>query len=286
MATRVPPGFSLTQLDEIMPSLVDNGLPGNAEFLACDTTPKDWATEVVVISVWHGFLPMGGAGMLLPKIHDFRCVLKPQDCHVGRKSKRRAKGFELTISEAFDEVVRLIQKHTFTSCPGDCWLTDELAAIWKAANGLKKAKDRGIRFHSVELRHVESGRIVAGEIGYTCGSVYSSCTGFSLKDEFPGLGSVQLVALGAWLHACGFTIWDLGMELDYKRELGGRPVPRAQWAAIIRMHRQDRIPGLASPPPGKASAVTLIQHLKAGEDGKEVDTSAQHASVPAVAQAA
>ena len=73
-----------------------------------------------------------------------------------------------------------------------------------------------MRFLSIELWHSETGDLVAGEIGYTCGSVYSSCTGFSIKDKYPGAGCVQLAALGAWLAKRGFKVWDLGMELDYK----------------------------------------------------------------------
>ena len=52
-----------------------------------------------------------------------------------------------------------------------------------------------------------------------------------MKDKYPGAGSVQLAALGAWLVKQGFQLWDLGMELEYKLEMGARVVPRSDWAA-------------------------------------------------------
>merc|ERR1712031_140188 len=79
--------------------------------------------------------------------------------------------------------------------------------------------------------------LVAGEIGYTVGGIYSSCTGFALKNEFPGCGTLQLVALGKWLQQRGFALWDLGMALDYKKKLGGKEQPRHMWAACVRRLR-------------------------------------------------
>lgn len=231
--------MSLEDLDQILPKLVDNGIPGGAheEFLFHDLDDKQRATQLIALLVWHGYLPMGGMGMLLAKIHLNRTGLKPGDVHIGRKTRRRAKGFVLTVDTAWDEVVRGIQEHTWTNTKGDCWLTSDLASLYKAVNNLPADQRRGVAFHSVELRHAASGRVVAGEIGYTCGSCYSSATGFCLKEEFPGVGAVQLSALGRLLHCSGFRFWDLGMELGYKLELGCKTVARKEWAANIRQLR-------------------------------------------------
>lgn len=223
--------MSLEDLDEILPRLVDQGLPDGGEFLAARLESTQRTADIIAVAVWHGFLPMATRGMLLPKLHHERCILDPGVIHSGKRVQKKAKGFHLTVDRAWSEVVRLIQEHTYTSHKGDCWLSDELAHSYEATARVGgKWRRGGIAFHSVELWHTASGTLVAGEIGYTCGSVYSSCTGFTLKDKYPGAGSVQLAALGAWLVRCGFELWDFGMELDYKLQLGGRVVPRSEWA--------------------------------------------------------
>merc|ERR1712039_727568 len=98
---------------------------------------------------------------------------------------------------------------------------------------------------------------VAGEIGYTCGAIYTSCTGFTLKDEYPGSGSVQIAALARWLERSGFVLWDLGMELEYKIEIGGRTIPRAEWAKQIRVARSASV-SLVSPSDAEADIAVLI----------------------------
>lgn len=226
----------LEKLDLILPQLVDKGLPDGGEFLLADLDSSERTSVLIALLIWHGYLPMGGMGMLLPKIHKERCILRPNEVHIGKKVRKRAKGFHLSINRAWSAVVSSIQKLTYTHSKGDCWLTDEIAAAYEAVGRVDSQWRRTgrIRFHSVELWHTASGELVAGEIGYTCGRVYSSCTGFTRKEEYPGTGSVQLVALGRWLARCGFELWDLGMELDYKLELGGQMVQRSDWALKIR----------------------------------------------------
>jgi len=231
----------------MLPQLVDQGLPGGGEFLVCDLGDQRRAAQIVALLVYHGFLPMGGMGMLLPKIHKARCILPPAKVHVGRKTRRRAKGFRMTVDTAWAVVVANIQEHTFTHHKGDCWLSDELATVYEAVQQLPEAERRNVSFHSVEIWHCESGNLAAGEIGYTCGSCYSSCTGFCLKDEYPGAGSAQLGALGRWLARCGYQLWDLGMELDYKIALGGVMVSRKEWADRVRQTRSDAVARLRPP---------------------------------------
>lgn len=255
---RIPVNMPLEDLDRILPQLVDTGLPDGGEFLFADLTDDERTPQLIALLIWHGFLPMGGMGMLLPKIHRERCIMSPQELHIGRKVRRRAKGFHLTVDGAWPVVVDHIQRLTYTTHQGDCWLTDNLARTYQAVDQVHGRWRRGgVRFHSVELWHTESGELVAGEIGYTCGSIYSSCTGFTRKDKFPGTGSVQLAALGRWLQRCGFAIWDLGMEMDYKSDLGGRLIQRSEWASNVRSLREAEA-SLSQPGDGEADAHQLI----------------------------
>eukprot|EP00930_Biecheleria_cincta_P033666 TRINITY_DN23323_c0_g1_i1.p1 TRINITY_DN23323_c0_g1~~TRINITY_DN23323_c0_g1_i1.p1 ORF type:complete len:316 (-),score=83.19 TRINITY_DN23323_c0_g1_i1:261-1121(-) len=222
------------------------------------TLSREHTPRMIAKAAWQGFLPMyeKGQGLVLLKLHRSRCILAPGAVHVGKQSRKKASQFRISVNEAFSEVVKGVQQHTFTEEPGDCWLADEFAEMYRLVNSLPESERRGVAFHSVELWHKESGRLAAGELGYTVGNIYSSCTGFSLKHDFPGSGTCQLVALGKLLQRCGFELWDLGMELDYKLELGGTMQPRASWIAQVRRLRD--IPTALNSPVDVSSIKELL----------------------------
>lgn len=218
----------------------------------------DHTSAMAAAAAYHGYLPMyeKSQRLLLLKLHQSRCMLRPGAVHIGRQVKKKAAQFRLSVDEAFREVVKATQEHTFTEQLGDCWLADEMAESYRRVNDLPERERRGVSFHSVELWHIESGRLVAGEIGYTVGSIYSSATGFARKKEFPGVGILQLAALGKLLERCGFTIWDLGMELDYKKEMGGEMQPRRTWLDHVRKLRD--VPVVLKSPDVGLSAKELV----------------------------
>jgi hypothetical protein len=78
--------------------------------------------------------------------------------------------------------------------------------------------------------------LVAGELGYSVGAVYTSLTGFATES---GTGTVQLTCLGRWLEASGFLLWDLGMEMEYKFDLGAVLVPRHSFVRSVRLVGQE-----------------------------------------------
>jgi hypothetical protein len=64
----------------------------------------------------YGFLPMAGQCFadlicLLPKLHKERCLMMSlkDDLKISRGAKKRSRHFEVTIDEAFDEVIKAIQ---------------------------------------------------------------------------------------------------------------------------------------------------------------------------------
>lgn len=230
---------------------------------------------LIAKAAWHGYLPMftKRENLVLLKMHTARTTLAPGSIHIGRQSRKKAGQFRITVDEAFDEVVKLVNQHTFTSTPGDCWLTQQFADLYKAANMLPEDIRRGVRFHSVELWHNESGELVAGDIGYTVGSIYSSATGFALKDKFPGCGTLMLCALGMLLQRGGFELWDLGMEMDYKKDLGAEVHPRTSWLACVHKLRQNsaRLEGQAATATTKELLVVSKEQL-AKENTELADT--------------
>jgi Leu/Phe-tRNA-protein transferase len=212
-------------------------------------------TSIVARTAAAGFMPMGleiwGEEILIVKSHAMRCVLAPQAVHVSRGARRRGRGYSLRID------------HDFTGCLEELvahwpkrWLTGSLCAVLRelhespiqvpddvrantnANRGAGKGRviGRAVQTHSVEL--VSSSGRVAGEIGYTCGSVYSSMSGYHTKS---GTGSAQLAALGVLLHRLGFAMWDLGMDAPYKRALGGSLLAREAFLEQYGAASRDRI---------------------------------------------
>eukprot|EP00397_Hematodinium_sp_SG-2012_P035574 GEMP01038280.1.p1 GENE.GEMP01038280.1~~GEMP01038280.1.p1 ORF type:complete len:283 (+),score=12.52 GEMP01038280.1:288-1136(+) len=146
--------------------------------------------------------------VLLPKLHRERCVLNVQDVRVSRGARKKSNRYALTVNQAYDQVVAgCLEQH------GESWLYPPVVEAFRTL--------RGSVIHSVELW--EGARLVAGELGYAFGQVYTSLTGFYLDS---GTGSIQLGALGGLLLQCGYALWDLGMELDYKASLGAVTLPR------------------------------------------------------------
>lgn len=81
-------------------------------------------------------------------------------------------------------------------------------------------------------------RLVAGELGYTVGSSYTSLSGFRLSDA-NGAGTVQCCAVAKLLLRCGFQMWDLGMGMTYKYELGAKDVPRSEFLSHLSRMRGE-----------------------------------------------
>jgi Leu/Phe-tRNA-protein transferase len=210
------------ELHRVVPLLEERG----GDFCASLRTDP----EMVALTCRAGFLPMSedvtGREVLLIKSHEHRCVLDPEELHVSRSTRRRARGLLLRIDYGFDSCLAAIVDYH-----ADRWLSDSLCA---ALVSLHRAPLHGVRARSVELY---AGRdLIAGEVGYTCGGVYTSMAGFHVRS---GAGSVQLAALGVVLRRAGFVFWDLGMEMEYKRALGARVVARRpfleRYRAMARM---------------------------------------------------
>ncbi|UKK01915.2 arginyltransferase [Theileria orientalis] len=206
--------------------------------------------------------------ILLPKMHDLRCCMKPQDIIVSKKVKKISKKLKITINTCFHEVIKgIFDSH------GEDWMYPEmqlefmkmhyLNGMYKingpngvvvqthkdsndvnnqtvpTGNGSKGTNEKNPKSDhendetlqknektvvSVEVWH--ENKLVAGEIGFVNGSMYTSISGFHKMNNS---GNFQLVALAAILHFNGFKLWDLGMEIPYKIEMGAKTVPRREF---------------------------------------------------------
>lgn len=137
----------------------------------------------------------------------------------------------------------------------DCWFYAPLTKAYRAIHSQNSDIGvYGIRIHSVEVwrsEHVAeddtgtvltSKRLVAGEVGYTVGKSYTSLSGFRLSDA-NGAGTVQCCAVAKLLQRCGFGMWDLGMGMPYKYDLGAQDVSREEFLQHLSVMRDSQKEG-------------------------------------------
>jgi len=122
--------------------------------------------------------------------------------------------------------------------------------------------------HDDEDAEAEEPRLVAGELGYTVGAMYTSLTGFTTESS---AGSIQMAALGAALQLAGMQIWDLGMDMAYKQALGATLLDRTDFVQYVHQHRVTPLDShkwatWTIPPPG-INARTLIDDAATGTNG-------------------
>lgn len=218
---------------------------------------KSFDPRLVAQLVCEGFLPIAGSSrFLLPKLHLERCVLQLRphsNLHISKSTRKKSKRFLLSINEAFDDVVKGCHAQH-----GINWLFPPIVNAFRALQ--KETVDHGgcqaqlvendsfqpsgtipVRFYSVEIWNAATGELAGGELGYSVGGIYSSLTGFTNQDA---AGSVQLAALGKLLLQCGFIEWDLGMEMEYKKQLGAGLMARSVFVCEVhrtRVENQDLV---------------------------------------------
>eukprot|EP00796_Vickermania_ingenoplastis_P010000 gene10000-6980_t len=106
---------------------------------------------------------------------------------------------------------------------------------------------------------VPEGDLVAGEIGYLVGDIYTSATGGYCVN---GAGLLQLRVMAQILRDCGCKVWDLGMEMAYKTEhLNTVDVPREQWVKLVSQRQQNQEKEILERIEKKCGAGALDEHI-------------------------
>lgn len=163
--------------------------------------------------------------ILLPKLHLKRSVIMgPAVGSISRSDRKRIRrlGPLISIDCSLDRVITGIQAQHSNS-----WLCPELVAAFR------KLHDQpccGVGLHSIELWDQE-GNLIAGELGYSFQGYYCSLSGFRTVS---GSGKIQLLALSMLLHRHGIHMWDLGMDMDYKQDLGSVGMQRKEFITQFR----------------------------------------------------
>jgi len=202
----------------------------------------DWDPVFFADLVYHGFLTIASEiqddlYVMLPKLHEERCVIdldgQSAGCHlpipVSKSTKKKARSYRVSVDQRFEEVFQgCIDQH------GLNWLYPPMQAVlYSLFQNRGDPKFKGVTAHSIEIWN-EDDELVAGELGTSVGSIYTSLTGFYLESS---TGSIQLMTLGHLLQKCGFLLWDLGMFIEYKSSLGAGLLPRKEFLGLYGVLR-------------------------------------------------
>ncbi|GFE54942.1 hypothetical protein BaOVIS_023460 [Babesia ovis] len=155
--------------------------------------------------------------LLIPKMHTERSYLRPLWIRMTKSGKRAAKYLKVTMDTVFNRVVKgIVKQH------GENWMYPEMQREFNLMYYQRhRYQVTDTRLHSIEVW--KGKRLVAGEIGFATGAVYTSVTGFH---TIASSGTLQMYALAAILHFQGVDFWDLGMDIPYKRSLGAVTMSR------------------------------------------------------------
>jgi Leu/Phe-tRNA-protein transferase len=193
--------------------------------------------------MYEGFLPIASEYrnqcILLPKLHLKRCLLLLNESqHIPKTVKKRGRKYKLILNRSLEEVVKGCHKQH-----GIPWLYPPIVESFKVLfqrgeQGMELYPNQKVRFWTIELLDIASDKLCAGELGYTVGKVYTSLTGFS---NVSGAGTVQLYALGRLLRKQRFEMWDLGMSMQYKLDMGAEDHDRDDFLEFLHKYRKDDI---------------------------------------------
>ncbi len=209
-------------------------------------TPS-WDPDFYVALARAGFIAIGydhptHGPLLLPELQRSYAVLDWERLHVSRQLRRlmrsgrlEEQGVELRVAPSCERVIeRLVEYHAPKT-----WLCPPYRALLAK---LPTGGQTHFALHAVELWSRRHDRLVAGELGYTTGSVYTSLSGFCTRPdrEWRHFGSLQLVLLAQRLRDDGYAFWNLGHPgMAYKKALGARTLSRRAFLARWRVAVDD-----------------------------------------------
>lgn len=160
---------------------------------------------------------------------DPRFVLKPSELHVPRslKQKLRQRPFELTMDEAFPDVIRACAETPRADQDGT-WITEDMEEAYIQLHGLGFA-------HSVETW--EDGELVGGLYGVSLGGVFFGESMYASRSD---ASKVAFVALCAQLQAWGFELVDSQVHTEHIQRFGAEEIERRAYLDLLEEHlKQD-----------------------------------------------
>jgi leucyl/phenylalanyl-tRNA--protein transferase len=165
---------------------------------------------------------------------DPRMVLFPDEIRITRSLAKtlRRQDYEVRLDTAFDDVVTACASVPRQGQNGT-WIAAEMQAAYGHLHRLGFA-------HSVETWI--GGELAGGLYGVAIGRAFYGESMFARRTD---ASKIALVHLGVQLRRLGFGIIDCQMETAHLASLGARPIPRAQFRALLdRLVVAGAAPGL------------------------------------------
>jgi leucyl/phenylalanyl-tRNA--protein transferase len=154
---------------------------------------------------------------------DPRFVLYPAELKVSKSMRpyfNQGK-FQVTLDQQFEKVMRNCQQSYREGQSGETWITEEMLAAYLRLHELGYA-------HSVEVW--DQNDLVGGLYGLSLGKVFFGESMFSHASNASKFGFITLVRK---LIELDFILIDCQQETEYLGSLGARPIPRADFLAIL-----------------------------------------------------
>tara|TARA_R110002096_G_scaffold316010_12_gene510378 strand:- start:6957 stop:7682 length:726 start_codon:yes stop_codon:yes gene_type:complete len=197
----------------------------------------DWSPQTYVALAKAGFIsthfhhPELG-GILLPEMQREYAVLDWRDLKMGRTMRRwinspacRDREYRLSLDHDLQAVISGIEM----AHGNRNWLRNEYVHLLMELEGSNAHPDFRLRpMALIDKRQ----NVVAGEIGYQVGMVYTSLTGFMNRSDktLRNVGKYQLYLLAEQLQKSEIEFWNLGHPyMDYKLELGAKILDRQRF---------------------------------------------------------
>jgi hypothetical protein len=225
---------------------------------------NDWSITFYILQATRGFIAVSHSfgndtHLILPQIQKTYCLLHFDRTMIAnhrliRKIKNQPKGLMFRVNHDFDDVIDTIHRYHSDSS----WLSTQYRNLCKHMHrqgaislpipGLEGIKFRmccvGLYLSGGDTAGSRQDLLVAGEIGYSIGGVFTSLTGFVNKEllhtrQKISIGLVQILVLARVLDLFGNGCRYLNMgqppyggHMKYKEQLGGREVPRTEFLEL------------------------------------------------------
>lgn len=183
----------------------------------------------ILAAARRGFFPWCHLGPLKWWTRSERMVLFSGEQHIPKRLARemRKTAYRVTFDQAFDEVIKACAGHRKGRPTGLTWITPQIMRLYSELFDLGHA-------HSFEVWSAD-GRLVGGGYGVSVGRVFYGESQFSLETNTSKMG---FVTLNHHLAKWGYVLNDGKDYTSVIGSLGFRPIPRAEFEAILAEHGQ------------------------------------------------
>lgn len=184
----------------------------------------DLSPERLIYGYRHGIFPWYDAGLpILWWSPDPRAIIRPATLHISRSLHRRIRkgGYAIRFDTAFTQVMEGCAGPRPQYPEGGTWINAEMKEAYRRLHDLGHA-------HSAEMWL--DGALVGGLYGVAVGRVFFGESMFSCVTDASKIVLATLMQhLGRW----GYAFMDCQMQTEHLKSMGGVPVSRAEFLALL-----------------------------------------------------